>query len=858
MKKIKIRRIKPIVAFSGSCIQQNFGESLHGHGWLKWNVKKRTFKFNELYNKFGYYTLRIGEDKKIPDHSDMPDCVRLRLFVPPSMDITEITKVRAVLRKKHNIQEMIINRTAMGGVATSNVNILPNIDVHNVQYQNELIENFLSVHFPNIDAEGLSKIYDINAKLNDKLVDDEFAKNICWRPKKLTFSNMFCYGEDNYINFENLKGLYGLFAPNVSGKTSAFDVMMFCLYDKTPRAFKASHIMNNRKDDFECQLNFEIENVDYFIRRVASRNKKGDVKVDVTFWQLDESGNEVSLNGEDRRDTDALIRSYVGSYDDFILTNLSVQNQGTLFIDKSQSERKDLLTQFMGLTIFDKLYTLALDEMKEVSGALKRFNREDFSQRLAITQKEIEELRKKYTISDDELQEKKRESGDLAKKITKLYADKVPLDIDSINITKLESQSENLLEEAVKAKESASSKITKKIAVKSEFKDLEALLNQFDPELEVKYNTMVKVRDLSRNLQNRWNTDAGNIGATKDRLLKLSNHKYNETCDMCMLNLVTDNEEVRQWKEALIKQEEKLKRLGSELNVMRIEVAGLPALEADFERLRRTKEAHSKLDRDLLKMEAEIQYAMRSQTTKETELEQVRARIQKYYDSIEVIKKNETIQKQISKFEDSQRVLLSEIKSLDKSVRQIHGELEVRKSSKQEVLQSIKEAEELEETYYAYEYYTNAICRDGVPYELIARVIPNIEAEINNILTQIVDFTIVLEVDGKNINGKLVYDVDKVWPLELSSGMERFISSLAIRVALVNISNLPKSSFLVVDEGLGALDADNLSSMHTMFSILKAHFDFIIVVSHLEVVKDIVDNLIEIKQDSGFSAIHVD
>ena len=49
----------------------------------------------------------------------------------------------------------------------------------------------------------------------------------------------------------------------------------------------------------------------------------------------------------------------------------------------------------------------------------------------------------------------------------------------------------------------------------------------------------------------------------------------------------------------------------------------------------------------------------------------------------------------------------------------------------------------------------------------------------------------ILEMDGKNVNCYIVYDDDNVWPLKLSSGMERFISSLAMRVGLINVSNLP-------------------------------------------------------------------
>ena len=42
--------------------------------------------------------------------------------------------------------------------------------------------------------------------------------------------------------------------------------------------------------------------------------------------------------------------------------------------------------------------------------------------------------------------------------------------------------------------------------------------------------------------------------------------------------------------------------------------------------------------------------------------------------------------------------------------------------------------------------------------------------------------------------------------IELSSGMERFISSLAIRIGLMNVSNLPQGNFLAIDEGWGTMD----------------------------------------------------
>ena len=71
------------------------------------------------------------------------------------------------------------------------------------------------------------------------------------------------------------------------------------------------------------------------------------------------------MNGDQRRSTDANIRKVIGSYDDFILTALSSQNNNSVFIEKTQKEKKMLLAQFMGLEVFDKLWQTASEEIKD-------------------------------------------------------------------------------------------------------------------------------------------------------------------------------------------------------------------------------------------------------------------------------------------------------------------------------------------------------------------------------------------------------------------------------------------------------------------------------------------------------------
>ena len=228
------------------------------------------------------------------------------------------------------------------------------------------------------------------------------------------------------------------------------------------------------------------------------------------------------------------------------------------------------------------------------------------------------------------------------------------------------------------------------------------------------------------------------------------------------------------------------------------------------------------------------------------------ARSIKQKDNIEF---NKIKNSEIQEIRDEITTVNTELTQLDSNLLTLSGKLKMAEKSRQDANDGIDRLKELEQQYRGYEYYQKAVIRDGVPYHLISKALPQIESEINNILNQIVDFTIVLHTDGKNINGYIVYDDDNYWPLELSSGMEKFISSLAIRTSLINVSNLPRPNFLAIDEGFGVLDSDNLNSMFMLFDYLKSQFGFLMCISHIDAMRDIVDKLIEIKKVNGYSEI---
>jgi len=648
----------------------------------------------------------------------------------------------------------------------------------------------------------------------------------------------------------------GLFAPNASGKSSLFDAISFCLFDKCSRAFKAAHVMNNRKADFHCQLDFQIEGVEYSIRREARTVNKGkNVKVDVQFWRtLD--GVAESLNGTERRDTNQVIEGYVGRYEDFVLTALSLQGNNALFIDKPQSERKDLLVQFMGLDIFDKLYEAAAEDIKEVAVLIRNFKRTDFTSELATKETDFNTKKSELNDLNKTLKDYTESRDRIQNQISDLKESLIPTD-SNLDINVL-GDSRRTIER--KLESNGNDKKTKE----SKIKEFEGVLNEVSESISM-YDTVngLSIDDAKK----EWDLAKGKLSDIQqqidrlesqyernlEKLTHLETHEYDPNCKFCMNNVFV--KDAIATKEIVKTQESQLETLNIAQHALIRVTEPFSEVEEVWEKLVDLRNKYNKGIVLKEKTEAELDGLETQTELLKTQLEGVDSDIQRYNENIATISKNTAINQEIRVLEVDKKNIESDIAITNKKILTITGEMGSIESFINVTKSKIQEVKDLEQKNDLYTYYLDAVKKDGVPYELISKAMPVIENEVNNILAQVVDFSLSMDTDGKNINAKIVYE-DQAWNLEMCSGMEKFISGLAIRVALINICGLPRPNFLVIDEGFGTLDADNLSSLFMMMQYLKTQFDFIWMISHLEQMRDIVDGLIEIKKDNGFSKIN--
>ncbi len=810
------------IAYCGSLIQQNHGESI-GHGYLLWEVETKKSEYIEIPNDYGYYTIDI--DKGIvPDVKGMPKKARLRVRVSNTNGI-ELKKALAIIHHRYGIKDVTITKVDRRDVGNSDSEMVIG-DVNDTDYQYELIEDYLKRNHA-ITDETLVKIKKLNEEINNELPPARVKRNINWKLKHFEFSNMFCYGENNYVDFTQLDGIVGMFAPNASGKSTLLDALSFCLFDITSRTTRAASVLNNRKNNFYCKVNFEVGGLDYFIERKASkRARDGHVKVNVNFWMIDDKGQTISLNGDQRRTTNYNINQVVGTYEDFILSTLSTQNNFTVFIDKTQKERKELLSTFMGTDIFDSLYQSANDKISETQTLLRDFSKVDYSKNLAELQKQTTLLQVKQTDLLSKKEKQVEKQNKLNNKIINLTKKLKVVDDNIQDIDKLES---DLLSQSSDFKE-----VIKDIdKTLSEFNDISNLLDEIETNITQyesdnineqysEFQTLQQSRDEFQIEIDKLKVEVKN---KLDKTEKLKGVTWDENCEHCMSNPLT------------------LDAIETEKN-----------LEKDKELAAAYLEKKNKMDKEIEALNPIIEQKEKYDEYKSS-LVEAEFRERELKSNIKYNKKiKEDIQVVQNDLDDVEDVIVN----LTSDITEVHADIKVGDSEMKNINNKIKEIEELENKNQAYRYYLDAVRRDSVPYELLEKAIPTIEGEINNILGQLVDFQMSLEMDGKNINSNIVYDDVNQWPLELSSGMERFISSLAMRVGLINVSNLPRSNFLAIDEGWGTMDSDNINSVYNLFQYLKTQFQFALIVSHVDSMRDAVDTLLEITKDTEYSKIKFD
>jgi len=198
------------------------------------------------------------------------------------------------------------------------------------------------------------------------------------------------------------------------------------------------------------------------------------------------------------------------------------------------------------------------------------------------------------------------------------------------------------------------------------------------------------------------------------------------------------------------------------------------------------------------------------------------------YEDIECLVKLADLEKQFAEIPEQENIddIKPELGNIEKEISKI----EITKSGvgrNSEILDRIKKIEpELE----ILKVYKKALSSTGIRNNILSNIYPRLSNVMNSILARISDTSVIFDLSKTQLKvlAKTGIDLTKVKAL---SGSQRFVIDIAFRLALIKICN--KSPILIIDEGFGCLDQENLDTMKLIFSQLRNSLDLLLIISHI-------------------------
>jgi DNA repair exonuclease SbcCD ATPase subunit len=103
-----------------------------------------------------------------------------------------------------------------------------------------------------------------------------------------------------------------------------------------------------------------------------------------------------------------------------------------------------------------------------------------------------------------------------------------------------------------------------------------------------------------------------------------------------------------------------------------------------------------------------------------------------------------------------------------------------------------EEMETLRDNFAAYDLFMRCMHTNGISYDVIKKKLPVVNSEISKILANVVDFEVFFESEGNKLDIFIKHPKYEARPIEMGSGAEKTIAAMAIRLALLSVSSLPK------------------------------------------------------------------
>lgn len=369
--------IKGNGAYSGALIQQTIGET-YTKGIVEWTYDARantvTRQFIQIPNQYKYIKIQIGasfmhinKDTTIPTDetrvsaaalvSEFEACAARGDVVPKVVvhvhdadAAAVIEQVRAHLKVEPTVHYM---QTDASAGATRREQLLQR------QEQSNLIARHLEQNKIADDVrQAVIKLHE------DGFVARDMRTKHTWSLLSLEWSNLFCYTENNMIEFaaDTESIIYGIIADNKCGKSSVIDILILMLFNRLLRG-DMKNIVNKSKSVASARIVFRHDGRAHSVARTFAPDRQ---KCSILYTIDGVNQTEDTVDAMYAR-----LSTIVGSYDDFVCINTLTQGRNRDFLYLSNQERLEFLKYLFGIDVFEQRLACAKDQLKEILTTIK-------------------------------------------------------------------------------------------------------------------------------------------------------------------------------------------------------------------------------------------------------------------------------------------------------------------------------------------------------------------------------------------------------------------------------------------------------------------------------------------------------
>jgi DNA repair exonuclease SbcCD nuclease subunit len=339
---------KTLCGYSGSLIQQNFGENIIDHGYLLWNLQTKNIKEINVKNNIGYINIKQNDkgdilirkngkyecllEQEIKDNIDyFPKLIEIKTFSKINfqnlnnllnsydinftiisnlnerclnLDITNDYNIDNSLNDKHEIDNIIDNNYILSYFSKM-LSIDKQNKLTNIIKNKELLLFDVNKYPDDLTDECIRRNKDIILSITNCVKTDDIKElKQPFTIKYLEWEGLLCYENKNWVNMEDLDAkTFMIKGKNGTGKTAIYNILLIAIWGKINKEIKTlTSIINCKKTSGYTIVDIEINNVMYRIKRDYIIKDKKEVLNHINLYKYI-NDNELVLESIDTNAT---------------------------------------------------------------------------------------------------------------------------------------------------------------------------------------------------------------------------------------------------------------------------------------------------------------------------------------------------------------------------------------------------------------------------------------------------------------------------------------------------------------------------------------------------------------------------